>query len=160
MGHSRHGVAELRGRCTILSTPVCQRVERERGVVWIEPSVTYNELMRGRQRDAVVLESVTNSPYLPHYWHLCAPLAVTARVLTHRPTLAGSPRSYKWNTRTAAMSRIRTRITPAPRMSESRGMLIMPVHLRRRRTPPAEDWHIEVQDRKAKRWERFTGNSW
>jgi len=33
------------------------------------------------------------------------------------------------------------------------------VHLRQRRTPPAEDWHIEAQDRKAKRQGRLTGKS-
>jgi hypothetical protein len=51
-------VAELRERCTILSTPICQGAERGRGIVWLEPSVVaeiqYNEMMQGRLRDAVL----------------------------------------------------------------------------------------------------------
>ena len=52
---NRRGVRDL---CTIPSTPVCVGVERGRGIVWLEPSVTvevqYNELMQGRLRDAVL----------------------------------------------------------------------------------------------------------
>jgi len=57
-GVSRRVVGELRERCTILSAPVCEGVERPRGVVWVEPSVMVevqcNELMQGRLRDAVL----------------------------------------------------------------------------------------------------------
>jgi bifunctional non-homologous end joining protein LigD len=56
-GVSRRIVAELRGRCTVLSGPVCEGAERSRGVVWIHPEFTaevqFNELMQGRLRDPV-----------------------------------------------------------------------------------------------------------
>jgi hypothetical protein len=40
------------------ATPACSGVDRVRGVVWVEPTITvevqYNELMQGRLRDAVL----------------------------------------------------------------------------------------------------------
>lgn len=57
-GVSRRVVAELRERCTLLSSPVCEGAERSRRVVWLGPEFTaevqYNELMQGRLRDAVL----------------------------------------------------------------------------------------------------------
>lgn len=51
-------IVELHERCTLLSSPVCEGVERSRGVVWIHPKFTaeiqYNELMQGRLRDSVL----------------------------------------------------------------------------------------------------------
>ena len=51
-------VARIRERCTLRSTPICEGVERGRGIVWIHPDVvaevTYSELMQGRLRDPVL----------------------------------------------------------------------------------------------------------
>jgi hypothetical protein len=45
-GVNRRVVADLRGRCTLLSGPVCEGAERSRGGVWIVPQfaveVQYN----------------------------------------------------------------------------------------------------------------------
>jgi len=42
----------------MLSGPVCEGVERSRGVVWVHPDVIaevqYNEMMQGRLRDPVL----------------------------------------------------------------------------------------------------------
>jgi hypothetical protein len=50
-----HSVAE---RSVELKHAPCDGVERQRGVVWLEPravvDVQYNELMQGRLRDAVL----------------------------------------------------------------------------------------------------------
>ena len=54
-GTTRAVVARIREQCTILSTPLCEGAERDRGVVWIAPDVvaevTYSESMQGRLRD-------------------------------------------------------------------------------------------------------------
>jgi bifunctional non-homologous end joining protein LigD len=63
-GVSRRIIAELRERCTLLSSPVCEGVERSRSVVRIHPDtiaeVQYNELMQGWLRDAVLGGVTTN----------------------------------------------------------------------------------------------------
>src|SRR5437763_4850672 len=50
--------ARLCERCTMLSAPICEGVERGRGIVWLHPDVvaevTYSELMQGRLRDPVL----------------------------------------------------------------------------------------------------------
>jgi ATP-dependent DNA ligase len=65
-GVSRRLATELRERCTILSTPVCEGAERARCVVWLEPSVRvevqFNELMQGRLRDALLRSSNESEP--------------------------------------------------------------------------------------------------
>jgi ATP-dependent DNA ligase len=57
-GATRAVVARIRERCTMLSGPVCEGVERSRGIVWLHPDVvvevSYAELMQGRLRDPVL----------------------------------------------------------------------------------------------------------
>jgi ATP-dependent DNA ligase len=57
-GATRAVVARIRERCTTLSGPACEGVERVRSIVWVHPDVvaevSYAELMQGRLRDAVL----------------------------------------------------------------------------------------------------------
>jgi hypothetical protein len=57
-GATRAVIARIRERCTMLSGPVCQGVDRGRGIVWVHPDVvaeaSYSEMMQGRLRDAVL----------------------------------------------------------------------------------------------------------
>jgi len=38
-GATRAVIARIRERCTVVSTPMCERAERRRGVVWIAPGI-------------------------------------------------------------------------------------------------------------------------
>jgi ATP-dependent DNA ligase len=57
-GATRAVVARMRERCMMLSAPICEGVERDRGIVWIHPDVvaevSYSELVQGRLRDPVL----------------------------------------------------------------------------------------------------------
>jgi bifunctional non-homologous end joining protein LigD len=57
-GVSRKAVAALREQSIELKDAPCDGIERQRGVVWLEPRVVvdvqYNELMQRRLRDAVL----------------------------------------------------------------------------------------------------------
>ena len=50
-GATRAVIGRIRERRTVLSGPVCEGVERGRGIVWIHPKivaeVSYSELMQG-----------------------------------------------------------------------------------------------------------------